>query len=98
VSLLYLGDEPNERQWRRHPCDGYVMKALHVMTSAEDRGAFARGLRPTKALTAWNSGEWVFGDERRPRNGLQNAPSSIRRLSLYLVDESRPTLTDAEAV
>ena len=77
---------------------GYVMEALHVMTGAEDREAFARGLRPPKARTAWSSGEWVFGDERRPRNGLQNVPSDIRRLSLYLVGESRRTLTDAEAV
>jgi hypothetical protein len=77
---------------------GYVMEALQVMTGAEDRKAFARGLRPAKARTAWSSGEWVVGDERRPWNGLQNLPSDIRRLSLYLVGESRRMLTDAEAV
>ena len=77
---------------------GYVMEALHVMTGAEDRKAFARDLRRPKARTVWNSGEWVFGDERRPWNGLQNATSAIRRLSLYLVGESRSTLTNAEAV
>jgi hypothetical protein len=77
---------------------GYVMEAPQVMTGAKDREAFARGLRPPKAPTAWSSGEWVFGHERRPRNGQQNVPSDIRRLSLYLVGESRRTLTDAEAV
>jgi hypothetical protein len=92
VFLLYLGDEPNERHGRR------MCETLRVMTSAEGREAFARGLRPPQPRTAWGSGEWAFGDERRPRNGLPNVPSDIRHLSLYLVDESRRTFADAEAV
>ena len=45
---------------------GYVMKALHVMTGAEDREAFARGLRPPKARTAWSSGEWDLATSEGP--------------------------------
>ena len=71
---------------------GYVMEALHVMTGAEDRHAFSRGLRHLKGHTAWTSGEWAFGDERRRWNGLQNVPSDIRHLSLYLVQELKRAL------
>ncbi len=71
---------------------GYVMEALHIMTGAEERDAFARGLRLLKGRTAWSSGEWVFGDERRRWNGLQNVPSDIRQLSLYLVGELKRSL------
>jgi DGQHR domain-containing protein len=66
---------------------GYVMEALHVTIGAEDREAFARGLRPLKSKTAWTSGEWVFGQERRRWNGLQNVASDIMKLSLYLVGQ-----------
>jgi DGQHR domain-containing protein len=76
---------------------GYVMEALHVMTGAEDREAFARGLRLLKGRTAWTSGEWVFGDERRRWNGLQNVPSDVRHLSLYLVQELKRALPRALA-
>lgn len=76
---------------------GYVMEALHVMTGAEDREAFARGLRLLKPKTAWSSGEWAFGDERRRWNGLQNVPSDIRQLSLYLVSELKRTLAQEKA-
>jgi len=76
---------------------GYVMEALHVMTGAEDREAFARGLRLLKGRTAWTSGEWAFGDERRRWNGLQNVPSDIRHLSLYLVQELKRALPRALA-
>ncbi|AZO73516.1 DGQHR domain-containing protein DpdB [Mesorhizobium sp. M1D.F.Ca.ET.043.01.1.1] len=71
---------------------GYVMEALHVMTGAEDRQAFARGLRHLKGRTAWSSGEWVFGHEHRRWNGLQNVPSDIRQLSMYLVQELKRAL------
>ncbi|WP_062223430.1 DGQHR domain-containing protein DpdB [Aureimonas sp. D3] len=76
---------------------GYVMEALHVMTGAEDRESFARGLRLLQPKTAWSSGEWVFGEERRRWNGLQNVPSDIRQLSLYLVGELKRALPQAEA-
>lgn len=66
---------------------GYVMEALHVMTGADDRESFARGLRHLRGRTAWSSGEWAFADERRRWNGLQNVPSDVRQLSLYLVQE-----------
>ncbi len=77
---------------------GYVMEALHVITGAEERDAFARGLCHLKGRTAWTSGEWVFGEERRPWNGLQNVSSDIRHLSLYLVQELKRALPrDTEA-
>ncbi|MBP2305986.1 DGQHR domain-containing protein [Azospirillum melinis] len=74
---------------------GYVMEALHVMTGAEERDAFARGLRLLKGQTAWSSGEWSFGEERRRWNGLQNVPSDVRQLSLYLVGELKRLLPRA---
>lgn len=66
---------------------GYVMETLHVMTGAADREAFARGLRHLEGRTAWSSGEWRFGEERRRWNGLQNVPADLRQLSLHLVQE-----------
>lgn len=68
------------------------------MTGAEDREAFARGLRHLKGHTAWSSGEWSFEDERRRWNGLQNVPSDIRQLSMYLVQELKQALPRAMAV
>ena len=77
---------------------GYVMETLHVMTGAEDREDFARGLRSLKGKTAWSSGEWVFGNERRRWNGLQNVPGDLRQLSLHLVQEvKRSVALTAEA-
>ncbi|MEJ1161437.1 hypothetical protein [Prosthecomicrobium sp. N25] len=73
------------------------MEALHVMAGAEDRDAFARGLRLLKPKTAWSTGEWAFGEARRRWNGLQNVPSDIRQLSLYLVGELKRALSQAEA-
>ena len=71
---------------------GYVMEALHISTGAEDRDSFAQGLRHLKGRTAWSSGEWVFGNERRRWNGLQNVPADVRQLSLHLVQELRRAL------
>lgn len=64
---------------------GYAMEVLHVIDGAEDRQAFAAGLRPLVGRTAWTSGFWRFDDETRPWNGLQNVPADIRKLSLHLV-------------
>jgi len=48
---------------------------------------FARAscLRPLKGKTACSDGEWQFGSERRRWNGLQNVPSDVRQLTLYLM-------------
>lgn len=64
---------------------GYAMEFLHGVDGAEDRGDFAAGLRPLVGRTAWTSGAWRFDDEVRTWNGLQNVPSDLRKLSLYLV-------------
>jgi DGQHR domain-containing protein len=77
---------------------GYVMETVHVLTGAEDRDAFARGLRHLKGRTAWSSGEWAFGNERRRWNGLQNVPADVRQLSLHLVQELRRAIPRNEEV
>jgi hypothetical protein len=64
---------------------GYVMDFLNGTTGAASRDEFARGLRLLKGKTAWSDGEWEFGSERRRWNGLQNVPSDVRQLTLYLV-------------
>jgi len=64
---------------------GYVMDYLNSVTGATTRDEFVQGLRLLKSKTAWSSGEWDFGDERRRWNGLQNVPADIRQLSMYLV-------------
>ena len=64
---------------------GYVMDYLNSVTGATTRDEFVQGLRLLKNKTAWSSGEWDFGDERRRWNGLQNVPADIRQLSMYLV-------------
>jgi DGQHR domain-containing protein len=76
---------------------GYVMEALHVMTGADDRHAFAKGLRHLVGKAAWCSGEWEFGAERRRWNGLQNVPSDVRQLSLHLVQLLKRSMTRVEA-
>lgn len=63
---------------------GYVMDYLNGATGAESRDEFARGLKLLKGRTAWSSGEWDFGSERRRWNGLQNVPADVRQLTLYL--------------
>jgi hypothetical protein len=61
----------------------------------QHRDDFARGLRRLRGRTAWSSGEWAFGEERRRWNGLQNVPADIRQLSIYLVQELKKTLSEA---
>ena len=77
---------------------GYVMEALHVMTGAEDRDAFKVGLRLLVGQTAWSEGEWVFENERRRWNGLQNVPADIRQLSFHLVRQLKNGLAQRERV
>jgi hypothetical protein len=68
-----------------------------AMTGAEDRAAFARGLRLLKGRTAWTAGEWVFGAERRRWNGLQNVPSDVRQLSFHLVADLKRIMDHTRA-
>ncbi len=71
---------------------GYVMEELQASTGAVTREEFANGLRLLKGRTAWSEGEWVFGEERRRWNGLQNVPADVRQLSMHLVQELRRAL------
>lgn len=64
---------------------GYVMEAIHSATGCEGRADFAAGLRPLAGRTAWTSGEWDFGVEKRRWNGLQNVPTDIKQLAHHLV-------------
>lgn len=64
---------------------GYVMESLHSATGCDGREAFAAGLRSLAGRTAWTSGEWDFGPERRRWNGLQNVPTDIKQLAHHLV-------------
>ena len=64
---------------------GYVMEAIHSSTGCDGRDGFATGLRPLAGRTAWTSGEWDFGAERRRWNGLQNVPIDIKQLAHHLV-------------
>ncbi len=68
---------------------GYVMEEIHAMTGASERDEFTKTLRLLKGRTAWSEGEWVFGQERRRWNGLQNVPADVRQLSMHLVQELR---------
>jgi DGQHR domain-containing protein len=73
---------------------GYVMDFLNGTTGARTRDEFARGLQLLKGRTAWSSGEWEFGSERRRWNGLQNVPSDVRQLTLYLIQVLKRRLAD----
>lgn len=73
---------------------GYVMDFLNGTTGARSRAEFARGLQLLKGRTAWSSGEWEFGSERRRWNGLQNVPSDVRQLTLYLIQVLKRRLAD----
>ena len=64
---------------------GYVMDYLNAVIGAETRDEFAKGLRLLRGKTAWSSGEWDFGAEKRRWNGLQNVPADVRQLSFYLL-------------
>ena len=64
---------------------GYIMEAIHSTTGCDRREGFAAGLRPLAGNTAWTSGEWDFGAEKRRWNGLQNVPSDIKQLAHHLV-------------
>jgi DGQHR domain-containing protein len=64
---------------------GYVMDEIAVRTRARTKKQFEAGLEPLVGKTRWTSGEWNFGSERRPWNGLQNTKSDYRLVSHYLV-------------
>lgn len=76
---------------------GYVMDFLNSATGASTREEFAEGLRPLVGQTAWSSGEWDFGDEKRRWNGLQIVPADIRQLSFHLTHLLRQAERKAEA-
>ncbi len=64
---------------------GYVMDEVAIRFAATTREQFEVGLRPLLGRTHWTSGEWEFGDERRPWNSLQNTKSDYRLLAHHLV-------------
>jgi DGQHR domain-containing protein len=68
---------------------GYVMDTLVSASRKMDRESFADGLQRLVGATAWTSGEWNFGRERRPWNRIQVINSDVRILSHYLVQQVR---------
>lgn len=77
---------------------GYVMDELAIRTGARDVEAFRAGLVPLKPHVHWSSGEWDFGAERRPWNGLQNTKADYRLVSHHLVRIVRRTTRRLEQV
>jgi hypothetical protein len=74
---------------------GYVMDFLNSVRGASTRDEFVGGLRLLKGKTAWSTGEWEFGSERRRWNGLQNVPADVRQLSLHLVQVLKRRLAES---
>jgi hypothetical protein len=70
------------------------MDYLNSVTGATTRDDFTGGLRLLAGKTAWSEGEWEFGTERRRCDGLQNVPTDIRQLSLYLVQVIKHRLAE----
>lgn len=64
---------------------GYIMDELCIRKGAVAHADFEAGLQPLVGKTCWTSGEWNFGEERRPWNSLQNTNSDYRLLSHHLV-------------
>jgi DGQHR domain-containing protein len=76
---------------------GYVMDEIAIRTKAKTKKQFEAGLEPLVGKTRWTSGEWNFGSERRPWNGLQNTKSDYRLVSHYLVRLVRRALVRSAA-
>ncbi len=64
---------------------GYVMDEIAIRFAATTKEDMEAGLRPLLGRTHWTEGDWDFGTERRPWNGLQNTKSDYRLLSHHLV-------------
>lgn len=64
---------------------GFVMDELYDRHKCHRRQHFMSGLRILEKKTHWTSGEWRFGEERRPWNSLQNTSSDYRLLAHHLV-------------
>lgn len=77
---------------------GYVMDELAIRTQARTSAEFEAGLIHLRGKTHWSAGEWDFGTERRPWNGLQNTQADYRLLSHHLVRLVRRGLRELNAV
>lgn len=71
---------------------GYVMEYIHAATGATTRDEFVGPLVAIKPACAWTEGEWVFGNERRRWNSLQNLSVDYKLLSFHLVGEVKKAL------
>ncbi|BCG76030.1 hypothetical protein MesoLj113a_71880 [Mesorhizobium sp. 113-1-2] len=70
---------------------------LEVMIGFEEREAPPRSLPPLKPNSAWSSSEWVFGNEPRWCNELQNVQWDISHLLPRLVGQQRRSLAQSKA-
>ncbi len=63
---------------------GYVMEFLYARDNAMTASDFKYGITPLETHTAWTKGDWHFGDEVRPWNGIQNLHRDIQLLASFL--------------
>jgi len=63
---------------------GYVMEFLFARDKSMTADEFKHGISPLEKHTAWTRGNWHFGDEVRPWNGIQNLHRDIQMLASFL--------------
>ncbi|PDQ22627.1 hypothetical protein CN311_02675 [Mesorhizobium sanjuanii] len=74
-----------------------VIKGFPVVIGFEEPDALPRSLRSQKPSSAWSSGEWVFGNEPRRWNALQNVQWDISHLLPRLVSQHRCSFARSKA-
>lgn len=76
---------------------GFVMEYLHASIGATKREDFIESLTALRPVTAWTSGDWELGPERRRWNSLQNVSSDWKLLSFYLVRQTQLAIEMSQA-
>ncbi|BCG97429.1 hypothetical protein MesoLj131a_62930 [Mesorhizobium sp. 131-2-1] len=74
-----------------------VIEAFLVVIGFEEREALPRSLHPLKPNSARSSSEWVFGNEPRRWNALQNVQWDISHLLPRLVSLQRCSFAQSKA-
>ncbi|BCG82945.1 hypothetical protein MesoLj113b_64870 [Mesorhizobium sp. 113-3-3] len=74
-----------------------VIEAFLVMTGFEELEHLPRSLPTLKPNSAWGSGEWVFGNEPRWWNELQDVQWVISHLMPCLLSQQRCSLAHSKA-
>lgn len=74
-----------------------VIEAFLVVTGFKEREALPQSLRSLKPNSARSSGEWVFGNDPRLWNELQNVPHGIPHPLPRLVSLQRCSFAQSKA-